>query len=873
MNSPGCAALRNESRFNMIRMTVIMAVLAAMILSVEASARVCNIRVVSDNRPDFTDMQSLVRSVTASYKETDAQCKAMWRWITRCRRQTPHSLLHGTPPHDPIMFFNDFGYSFCSDYAGLNCAIWHEMGLPVRYWDVAAHTVSECYYDGRWHMFDNSMSAYYTLCDGKTVAGVEDIGKEGACEASGGKAEKAHAALVHCVGATSPYGFLTGADTQRALQYEGVHCFNPNALKYRDYFNGFELGHRYVLNLRANETYTRYARPLGDTADYYLPLENGKSPQKLGTFGNGEWVFRPDLKKPEVLNDLYRYANVAVTENGLAVKDAGKPAEAVFRINAANIVTNAKAIFDVGISAETDSCVLAVSTDHGRSWEVFGTAASEKSRAEIAVPGVAGTYQYIVKATLAGKALLKAAEFRTVTQLNKLTLPVLDLGRNTIDVVAGDPTETILVWPELQNTAFRESCYASENVASGEAADWHGCLWLEKPGEGHLIYAVDTPGEMTELVYGGRFYNRAPNSRIVIAHSFDEGKTWTTAWTLTETNPPWDVVHFETIALPSGVRRVLVRYSLSSPAAGGYSGCSIYSVRMTAAYRPADAKFVPLEIAYGWSEWRGDKWVERSHVQRITQPRKRYFISTGGDDLTRTDWIRVRLADESADSQYGYSDGRDEAAKPFVRKRHVWGKNLALGKQYTFSIPSGDNWDGGDPEMTKLTDESIASTYGGGTTYREGPIWPPGKNPAITLDLGSSQTVAAVRIHVTGYPFDLYNGPFSDVEILTSTDGGEFTSRGTITTQMRYRDVDGDFIMPESGRFESWVFAKAFDRPADARYVRYKVSNPKMFFATSEIMAYDSVQVEPWQEPLHLPLDDPSEAERPAGKGARDEKP
>jgi hypothetical protein len=72
---------------------------------------------------------------------------------------------------------------------------------------------------------------------------------------------------------------------------------------------------------------------------------------------------------------------------------------------------------------------------------------------------------------------------------------------------------------------------------------------------------------------------------------------------------------------------------------------------------------------------------------------------------------------------------------------------------------------------------------------------------------------------------------------------------------MKYKDVDGDFVMPENGRFESWVFAKIFDRPVKAQFVRYKVTNPKMFFATSEIMAHDSVEVEDWREPLAMPLD------------------
>ena len=37
---------------------------------------------------------------------------------------------------------------------------------------VGLHTVPEVQYDGRYHMYDNSLSAIYTLCDGKTIAGV-----------------------------------------------------------------------------------------------------------------------------------------------------------------------------------------------------------------------------------------------------------------------------------------------------------------------------------------------------------------------------------------------------------------------------------------------------------------------------------------------------------------------------------------------------------------------------------------------------------------------------------------------------------------------------------------------------------------------------
>jgi hypothetical protein len=804
-------------------------------------------------------MESLIHSVTAPYQTTDEKCKAMWRWLTRCRRQTPQAFLHGTPVHDPIMFYNDFGYSMCSDYAALNCGIWSQMGLPVRLWDITAHTVSECFYDGRWHMFDNSLSAYYTLCDGKTVAGVEDVGKANACAASGGREEMGHAALYHCAAATSPNGFLSGCDTQRSLKEEGEYVFNRNRLKYRYYYNGFELGHLYLLSLRVNETYTRYAKPLGSTSDYYLPLQEGGSPQDLGTFGNGEWVWKPDLTKESTRQDLRVIGDAAFTRRGLEIR-AGNDAIVVLRVNAANIVTSAKMRLAVTMGRDGYMRVITSDSNGGNRREAWMRAGEHTEEAEIPLSGAAMTHQFLVEFELDGPITVSSMELHTVTQLNKLTLPVLTLGRNTIDVIVGEQTETISVWPELQNNRFREedsTCLSSDNVASGPAEEWHGCLWLEKPGTGHLTYVVQAPQDMVELTYGGRFYNRAPDSTITMEYSADEGKTWQGKWTLANTDPPWDTVHFETARLPAGVKRALVRYTLNSTVAGAYEGCSIYSVRMMGTFRPPRAGFEPLEVTYNWSELHGDKWVERSHTQLITKPEQRYYISVGGEDIPRTNWIRMSLKGAVADVKYGYSDGIDLTAAPLVRTRHIWGQNLAAGQKYTFSVPSGTNWEGGDPDMTKLTDGVVASTYGGGTTYRWGPIWEPGKNPAITLDLGKPESVAAVRIHVTGYSYDLYNGPFCTIEVLTSEDGRSYQSQGSFQTKMRAVDLDGDFLNQERGSFESLVFPFIFRQSAKARYVQFKVSNPEMFFDTSEIMVYDAVRTEEWREPLAMPLDSP----------------
>ena len=168
--------------------TAMMGVLGT-VFHIPAGAEVCNIKVVTGANPDYTDIGSMIHSTTSNWIETKDKCWALWYWNHIARRQTAPMVLHGRELTDPIRQFNDYGYAMCSTVAGINCGIWGAMGLDVKFWDISLHTVPEVFYDGRCHMHDSSMSAIYTLCDGMTIADVEDIGAEGACAASGGKRE------------------------------------------------------------------------------------------------------------------------------------------------------------------------------------------------------------------------------------------------------------------------------------------------------------------------------------------------------------------------------------------------------------------------------------------------------------------------------------------------------------------------------------------------------------------------------------------------------------------------------------------------------------------------------------------------------------
>ncbi|MBE3070330.1 MAG: hypothetical protein IMZ66_08850, partial [Planctomycetes bacterium] len=562
------------------------AMAVALVLAASAPAEVCNVKVVTDASPDYYDLPSMVRSITSKWPTPAEKCWALFYWNHIARRQTTPMQRHGMELTDPIRQFNDYGFTMCSTIAGINCSLWDALGLKVKYWDITAHTVSEVEYDGRYHVYDNSMSALYTLCDGTTIAGVEDVGKEGACEASGGRSEPGHIARYHCLTATSPRGFLTGADCARDLDQE-YRCFNPQYLKFRYYFYDWDRGHRYILNLKDGEVYTRHYKSLGDGPEFYVPNE-GKDPEKVGGFGlrgNGVWTFAADLREgrwPKVAHSATNIA--AATPAGLRPEKAAAPAWVVFKVQGANVITSQTLKAAFTRKTGDDAAALSVSTNNGLAWkEVWKAEGTGDVPAEVNLVGeVNGAYEVLVRVDLLAKgspadAVLKDLRIETRTMLNAKTQPRLNLGRNTVYVGAGDPTDSIVFWPELQGGRYKEHAAEEQNIACDEKhIGYQGVLWPAKPKEdAYLVYRLDAPRDLVRLTYGGRFYNRAPGSRIEIAHSLD-GKTWTTTWTLTKTDPPWDVIRYETADIPPGHRAVWVRYLMNSPAAGR-DACSLYA--------------------------------------------------------------------------------------------------------------------------------------------------------------------------------------------------------------------------------------------------------------------------------------------------------
>lgn len=832
------------------------------------SAAVFNLKVVTDASPDYSDLSSMIRSMTGKWETPEQKCWALFYWAHIARRQTAPMELHGMALTDPIRQFNDYGYTMCSTISGINCAIWDAMGLRAKYWDITLHTVPEVEYGGRWHMYDNSMSALYTLCDGRTIAGVEDIGKPGACAASGGLEEPGHIAKYHCLMATSPRGFLTGADTIRSLTEE-ARCFNPNGLKYRSYFHDWDRGHRYILNLRDHESYTRHYRSLGQTAGFYVP-NHGKDPEtpneRYRIRGNGIRVFTPTLTTGEWTTSVHGSSNVAAFEGGgVAPAQADQAGEVIFKVEGANVITSLRIHGQCVRQTVADVNRIEVSAVNGLVWKtVWENDQTGETPFDLRlVDEVNGAYEVLVKVSLLGKraahdAQLRSIAFETVTMLNSKTQPRLNLGQNRVYVGAGAQTESIVFWPDLQGTNAQAYLVEQNNLTSAARhPGYQGVMHARQAGEeACAVFRLDAPRDITGIEYGGRLYNRAPRSRIDFLHSFDGGQTWTQSYSLTNTAQPWDVIHYESVeVVPSGTRSVWFKYVLQSSAAGP-DACSLYAVRMEASHEPAEAGYKPIEVTFNWSERQTDySRVERSHTEVVTRLPHRYFINVGGADHPVMNSLRITSRENNGAIKAGYSDGRDVGGERFVPRWVTRGRNLAQGKPYTVTVPSTTQWGAGDPDGQRLTDGIAGPPYPGGTAPGFAACWNQGQNPEITVDLGRAERCGAFRIQVgAGWPWwDALKGEIKDqVNVLTSADGATYQNQGRFNFDFRWRDFAANHFWPDDETLCAHLFDLVLPQPVEARYVRFAVT-PARTVTVSEVEVLDFIRYEPFDLRLAMP--------------------
>jgi hypothetical protein len=878
-----------------------------------AHAGVYNLHLVTDNVPDYTDLPSLVESATGNWQTPQDKCIAIWRWGRRARHQMSCATEGGRYILDPILHFNSYGAMNCGIISLLNIACWRQLGYQARYIQLGDHTVSEVSWDNgkTWHLFDSSMSIYCFNHEGQ-VASCDEIKEAHACALSGGKSEPGHYYLYHyapaCGTHPGPSGWRCAADQPVAFQ----RTLEAGASSYTD---GFDVdrycqcaryGHRYVLNLRPYESYTRYWTPLnrdrqGTEADgdmvYFRPMPNGSDPDgsqgENHIRGNGRWVFEPDLATGDCRKVFYDDEGLALrSEDGarpnLHPRNAATTARVVFKVYAANVITSMR-IEATGLRATADDSLrVCASRDAGLHWQrVWNAEGTGPQTMRIMLRDeVAGVTQCLIRIEMRAaqnRAHVGLDSFRavTVTQLDRLTLPKLTVGTNEILLRADEQVETTELGPVLHAGAYRQTASEEDNVFSDKQPDgmYKATLGAGVDGrECSVTWRLTVPTDITSVTYGAISTNRSPQSWVSLRRSWD-GASFEQFHLNRDGDFPFDEQVLQSFGdAPAGTRQAYFRgVFFCKNDAGTYNMPGIQDLLLRICHKPRDASFEPIEVTYHWTEHRVDGDVVRSHTEQVRSLPHRYTIHVAGRRDPTMHWVRMSLqgyGPEGKAARPGYSDGIDvgpdwERTKVLYR----WGRNLARGKPYSASRVSDASSGNPDPAAQRpfglgggeLTNGIIIAPtdYVRDKTVQPATaFWSGGEPVTFIVDLESQTRIAGVRVS-THQPNASFCHPAS-VEVAVSEEGQHWESAGVI----RHDDLwnpPGDYEpwehddsplyegLPAGGRL-AYSFPLVFARPLTGRYVRF-VFTPLdgKGMGVSELQVFDRVEVSPWPADIRLP--------------------
>ena len=212
------------------------------------------------------------------------------------------------------------------------------------------------------------------------------------------------------------------------------------------------------------------------------------------------------------------------------------------------------------------------------------------------------------------------------------------------------------------------------------------------------------------------------------------------------------------------------------------------------------------------------------------------------------DSLAVQLAPPDDQTPNGYGDGVDPGGERYLYRKQTVGTNFALKQPYTFSrAPSGFQSSAPATNTTILTDGVVGSPVTGSFAYWLGQCWSSGANVDLRVDLGQLRTTGAFRAHLFGSPgWDALKGQVLDrIEVLTSTDGVAYTSRGLLGTSLWKKDIPINYMLPDDEKATAWNFELVLPVPVEARYVTYHIT-PKRILCASELQVLDRIGYDPF---------------------------
>jgi hypothetical protein len=342
---------------------------------------------LSNGRNGFRNIDEIVASAVKPGMTDRDKAHALWFQQIRHRYHW-----HGDNNElgDPVKVFNVYGHNTCGNDSICLAGLWKRAGLKVTPARVVGHCVTQCYFDGRWNLFDGDMHSMYLLRDSKTVASEQDLVRD-------------HDLIrrTHTQGILNP-------DRRANDEWESSIFL----------FEGTPAGDR---NCATDTTMNMVLRP-GEAITWRWrrasPIKfHGEKPRYPNTIGNGRWEYRPDFAR-----DLWKKGAAALSDvemkGGELVAANGKTGTVVWIIRSPYVLVGGT------LATEGTGARFSLSWD-GKSWQDAGLDLDK-----FFPPGGPARYTYQLRCELGAGASLKRLAIINDIQMAPLSLPAMAIGDN-----------------------------------------------------------------------------------------------------------------------------------------------------------------------------------------------------------------------------------------------------------------------------------------------------------------------------------------------------------------------------------------------------------------------------------------------------------
>ncbi len=854
--------------------------LLLLLTATPAHASVHDIHLYTDNSPDCVSIEDFVATATSAWDDPEDQAVALWRWMVRSHLQTSATFEDGAPLWDPIQFYGSYPNTFCGYMAAFLTAFVDVMGgdWRHRYIELSDHTVAEISWDAgaTWHMFDTSMVVHARRHDG-AIASCADIAAPGSCALSqlwgAAGAEPGHLYLYHAAAECMtnppdplhtepgyPSGYRQAADNpvpfSRTLR-NGADSY-LTGFDVQTAFTHVRRGWRNRLHLHPGQVYTRYWEPLGEGPEYARLTSRGNDPNDAAypsnIRSNGRWEIAPDFTAADVRGGWHQLTGLVHRDQDGGTGPVLRPgpgvaeAQAVVKLDGANVLTSAR-VYLAGRRGAGDQAGLEISRDAGCTWALVAAPAAGIFAGWHDLPAslVGGAFEVLVRVRLVPDATrldcgLDELRLEATTQLNRMTLPRLQRGANRVRFAAGPPQETLTLRPTLHAGAEHHWSVSADSYAgltSGtEFLGYSTAIVVPTAAgvPGTVTWRIDAPSDLLGAEFGGSCLTRLQGSgdQVRLRYSWN-GLNFTTAAVFDgATAPTWDARHFGSAApVPAGARSVWLQYDVRSSVGPSAQSTGLQDVLLQVHHAAHDPAFAPVEVTWCWTEHRTTGDVTRQHTRVTNTSDAVWELNVAGYRDPTMRWVRVRLA--APGTPEGYDDGVDVGPGAGLDKVTIgaeWLDDLAFGRPYTVSRPAAAlNPDTGGRELTDgvvipPTDYQTSTYVQGQAAY-----WAGDAPLTVTVDLGSEQTVSALR--VTSHQPNAEYGHAGTIAATALDAAGGATSLGVI----QHDDIwsppgdhldwgyvrSGDFAgLPAGGRL-AYGYWLVLDAPVTARQVRLEI--------------------------------------------------